>query len=807
MQGVDLGANPLHCTETPDSHYMINEIYTPGIGMYRQDQRDNYSVIDPDEYETESLQSEDWWHENMQRITLPGQARVLPELEEESPSAIIFFMLKLFWLLFLSSYESFWKKIKGVFEFLAEHILPESQALKRDKWLQKEHIQSIRRKWKTVDPLPTFGAQDHSLAMLQEIGHDTSEDKEGYLQPDEAGVKTMVKLMLDRRNRPHVTCVLEDCVPATFLVDSGACLSILSYDTYLKIPNHESLPKTYTTPPLYDHQQNRIPVKFGIKCRANFNDKTLVLSLLVSPGNNSNILGMNVLMGRSLVFTITGSDAYLLIGETRMDKNKLVMTLPNDMPMYILEDYVIPSESIRTITVTPCVFPMYVDIPDQYIRLTYIDPIEGFQGKTTHAKLDEQGRAKLRVQNSTLIDLHLPANQVIATGRFDPDYMPLRRVKQKKVDQGKAKDKPETKPLTEESSKQLKEEDKAKNIKEATLDSNGKVPDPPGEVNVENGAENLTSNSATENNSKDLGQIETVEVDPHGKEEPSKTISQTREGADTEPCFCKLSESNVVIRGNKFGDTNCPFLNSNLYSRSLLISGKSEIMKKGNKNILVLFSLTKRDFQSAVTDFAKNCPTAFISNNDELLDCENVRNVQLTGDCPSHRFPYHLRPTFISFSKTFQERHLKILHDFRESCSFDVLNVKVQAFWDDNIPTQLHFIVHIPEILTMKEHWIHNVIACLVKPFAQSVRILEPYLLGDDRNWRNMLFFGVLDKVAKLHKIILQGRDPSKEKFYELSPYSIHGCSCQYCSKEHQRKMYENMQGGMMQNEVKADLR
>ncbi len=40
--------------------------------MYRYDQRDENSIIDPDEYENESLMSEEWWHNNMERVTLPN---------------------------------------------------------------------------------------------------------------------------------------------------------------------------------------------------------------------------------------------------------------------------------------------------------------------------------------------------------------------------------------------------------------------------------------------------------------------------------------------------------------------------------------------------------------------------------------------------------------------------------------------------------------------------------------------------------------------------------------------------------------
>ncbi len=549
--------------------------------------------------------------------------------------------------------------------------------------------------------------------------------------------------MLDQRGRPHVQCILEG-VPVTFLVDSGASASILSYKDFCKIKHRDSLVKSSATPKLYDHQNNVIKTLYNVMCEGSFEGKTVVMSLLVSTASPSNILGMDTLIGRSLVFTHRGTDAYLIIGECRADKRP-VMKLPDKMALYVLEDTFIPPESVRSVTITPCVYPMHVEIPDTYLEVEYIPPSEGFEGRTKHVQLDNDGKAKLKICNRSLVDLALHANSVIGTGTFLPDFVPL-ATKKVKFKKGRSEIPPDT------SGDHTEKKDTVASIREV-------------------------SDTA-----------EKTEIEK--KEEKTECVD----------CFCTLPQSTILIKGNKFADTHVPYISGGSYVRSPLTSGVLEKFKLGKKQIVIIFGNTKKDVMTALDNAPKGDDVVYLASKDDNQDVQGRKQVFLSGKCLEHPFEYDLRPSFVSFCRTFQGKHLKLIHNFTERKVLDVLNIKVEMYYNKDNDKQLHYTIHVPDILVLKEQWLGNLVGALVKPFSSTVRILEPYLHPDETtSHRTTMFNGILQKMANLHGITIQGRMPHMENTYDANPDNIKNCTCTYCTQCRDHLTYNNMNGTLVQ--------
>ncbi len=718
--------------------------------MYRQDGTE-MSYVDPDDLDFEADRAQEWFSDTMSRVVPPVKTKPdLPQLLSPSPGRILLYLGTILWLLMTSSAKSFKEGVQGICTWLLSIVLPQIILPSGQSYVQNEHLGKIKKKWSKVGRLPTYTAQEEGMDLLQEISHDGKDEvDDGFLHPDEAPVKTMVKLLLDQRGRPHVQCILEG-VPVTFLVDSGASASILSFNDFCKIKHRDTLIKSYATPKLYDHQHREIAVKYNVMCQGSFEGTTILMSLLVSSASTSNVLGMDTLVGRSLIFTHRGTDAYLIVGECKAEKRP-VMRLPEKPPLYIMEDTHVPPESLKTIYVTPCVYPMHVDIPDSYMEVDYIAPAENFEGRTKHVKLDEEGKAKLRICNRGLVDLVLHANSVIATGTFLPDFTPLpvKKVKPKKA----------------QSEKPIEQKEKPEVVEKAA----------------------------------------SVHEVLEAPEEPTIQPTQLDEkGPEKVDCFCNLPETNIVIRGNKFGDTHCAHISAGSYTRSP-ISG-CEKFKLGKKHIFVLYGQTKKEFQNALQNSPKE-DVAYIAKAGEKQDTDGRKQVILTGHCTEHPFDYSLKPSFISFCRTFQGKHLKVLQNMSQRKILDVLNVKVEMCYDPEHEKQLHYILHVPDILVLKEQWLGNLVAALVHPFHDSVRILEPYLFQDESsNHRSTMFNGILQKVANLHTITLQGRMPHLEPTYDLEPLNIKNCTCEYCMKCRDALTY-NMKGPFDVQENKDFLR
>ncbi len=714
--------------------------------MFRQD-GETESAVDPDDLNFEVDKSQEWFMDTMSRVLPPKENdEDLPQLVSTSPANILFYLGTIIWLLCISVANT-WKTTTGKFcTWILKILLPKILNNSTTALVHDVHLNRVKHKWNVINKLPTYSAQNEGSHMLQEINHNGNEETEGFLHPEDAPVKTLVKLLLDQRGRPHVQCILEG-VPVTFLVDSGASASILSYSDFCKIKHRDTLVKSHATPKLYDHQHREIKCKYNVMCQGSFEGKTILMSLLVSSASTSNVLGMDILVGRSLVFTHRGTDAYLIIGECKAEKRP-VMKLPDRMALYVLEDTLVPSESVRTVMVTPCVYPMHVDIPDEYLEIDYIAPTEGFEGRTKHVKLDNEGKAKLKVCNRSLVDLALHANSVIGTGFFLPDFNPL-PAKRVKVKQAKSE-----KPTPE----------------------------------VKDGAPQKAASVHAVSSTESQPLPTKTDVD-------EKIVEQVN-------CFCSLPQSTIVLKGNKFGDTFCPYLGAGSYVRTALTSGASERFKLGKKQIIILFGNTKKDFLTAIDNLPKGNDVVYITGPNDKQNLPDMLQVTIAGNCTEHPFDYSLKPSFISFCRTYQGKHLKTIHPWTHKKVLDILNIRVEMYFDPTSDKQLHYVLHIPDILTLKEQWLCNLVAALVQPFCDTVRILEPYLFPDEgTNHRSTMFHGILQKVATLHGITLQGRMPNMEKTYDTSPDNIKNCTCEYCTKCRDKLTYTNMNGSYGQNE------
>ena len=720
--------------------------------MYNEEYRDFDGTIDPDDFDNQTQVSEDWFSENMSRVMMPRKERDIPQLEGSNMGSIIWYFLTLAWFLVTTSLKNLQGMAGAFFTWVADHLIPQTMAARQSSFLRDEHLDMLRKKWRRIAALPTYAAQEGSLNLLQELKHDSSLETEGFLNPESAPVKTVVRLMLDQRNRPHVQCTVEG-VPCTFLVDSGAALSVLSLESFLTIPGHDQLIKSYDTPKLYDHQSNEIKIKFCVLCRTVFSDKTILIPFLVSPSSKSNVIGCNVLLGKSIIFTHRGTDAYLIIGECKAEQRP-VMKLPDNMPMYILEDVIVPAESVKTITVTPCVYPMYVDIPDENLELHYISPNEGFEGRTKMVKLNEEGRAKIKVCNRSLVDLALHANTVIATGTFMHDFKPLPAKKMKKAKTEVVKGGGKSPPNKAAS---IHEVDFADTVKGSSL---------PPEIPIQAEKELVFD----------------------------KKIQQV-------PCFCSLPQDYIVIRGNQWGDTAVPYMTAGSFTRVKMSSGCSETLKIGKKQVYIIYGSTKKDFNACLETCPSGENVAYITNNDDADLKQDRKLVEIIGGCSEHPFLYQAKPTFISFCQTTKGKHVQMLQPLNNKMQFEILNIKIELYFDEAHPKQLHFVLHIPDILTMKECWILNLIGAVVQPYSRTVRILEPYLFPDISGHRSTMFNSNLQKIAKILGITLQGRLPHLEKTFAASEAPIKTCTCDYCTKCRDRETYGNLNGGIPKNQ------
>ena len=83
----------------------------------------------------------------------------------------------------------------------------------------------------------------------------------------------------------------------------------------------------------------------------------------------------------------------------------------------------------------------------------------------------------------------------------------------------------------------------------------------------------------------------------------------------------------------------------------------------------------------------------------------------------------------------------------------------------------------------------------MIKPFASSLRIIEPYLFPEMNDYQSTVFYGALQKVAQLHGMSLQGRMPHLERTYDANDKGLKKCACLYCHKYRDKITYQDMKG------------
>jgi hypothetical protein len=773
--------------------HFIHEIYAEGVGEFQQDIRDDYSGLDGDDFEPDVHRSEDWFSECMSVVDYTPRHSEIPQLEETSLIALFVYIFKLFLFLFSQNTQNLFGYCQAMGTWLKENILGTTSYHRQLNFLKAEHYKRIRNKWNSVDELPAYVAQEEALKLMQEIGLNSNANTTKFLQPSEVPIKAMVKLNLDQTNRPHVSCKVEG-VPCSFLCDTGASISIISVKSFKKIPHHDTLVRTYDFPKIFDHSGNSIKVKFGVMCRVTFGSKTLVLKLLVSPISQTNVFGMDILLSKSLIYTNRGTDLYLVVGEVKCE-NRPAMKLQKDMPLFLVSDVVIAPETTRTVSVTPCLFPGKFDIEDEYIKVKFIPPTEAAQIRTDYIKLDDQGIGKIKICNQGLIDLPLPANVVIGTGNYDRDYTGAALRWAHKVNK-KQEENPDP---------------KQENVVEVAKRGLNDIIDPIEKKDAQNTVAVLSSKADLESTQAVQGTCTTTTVIGESVALATDIL--------TVPCFCTLSVEIIVIKCNRFGDTICPYLGTSSYTRSPLTSGVVNKFRSCKKDIMAVYASTWKEFYATLQKIKVDETAAFIISNEDKERLPPFLLVKLVGGCTTHPFLYNYKPTFISFCRTIKGMHRQIIHNLTSRIVIEILNTKVELYFSEetsqdtvetgkgnqlaipNTSNQLHCVLHLPAIISLKEHWIHNIVASIVNAYAGCVRILEPYVSPDANDYQTTLFNSILDKVAKLHGVSLQGRVPSKEgKVFDAHEEALKGCPCDYCVTYRQKHTYTDVRG-MLDNQ------
>ena len=144
---------------------------------------------------------------------------------------------------------------------------------------------------------------------------------------------------------------------------------------------------------------------------------------------------------------------------------------------------------------------------------------------------------------------------------------------------------------------------------------------------------------------------------------------------------------------------------------------------------------------------------------------------------------------------------MELISPLKDLVTIEILNVKVDMYYNHNDNQQVHFIVHMPDYMTLNEKMMHNIIGSLVMPFGKSARILEVYLYQGENNYKSMLFASLIEKVARQHRISMQGRAPHMEKTFSLEARDIKRCVCNYCVKQRDSKVYNTGAWGPAKNE------
>ncbi len=438
-----------------------SETMVPGIGIYQHNSshgEDDYEVIEPSSICESSLQ----------RVNLPQQQK-MPSLDTQTFNSII---QSLFWLIYVGlgiAYKyvvwTFRDKLTAMWRWIVPPTLEDIQ----NAYVVAAQRDNLKRKWSSISELPSYVCQLEMLPLLQEIGHQSEREMQSKCRPPEAcPAKTLVRLRLDNYGRPFMLANVEE-IPTSFLIDTGASLSILSRQSFDALPNRDSLPRIRDIPKVFDHQMKQLDIPFGVVCNVTIDGKTLILPFLVSNLSSSNVIGTDALIGRCIHLTHSGTDAYLVLAEAPAGERPKVQ-LNGKIALYVSKDVVIPGESHRRIPVTPFIYPAQTAIRTDYMLLNYVDTLEGLEGLTTSARLDKDGYMNLRVRNRSILDFEIPKCSILAFGEYnEPYHMPKRKKGKDKERTSSSPRSPSSTPPTTEEGQEEKQDDKYSDESSADL--------------------------------------------------------------------------------------------------------------------------------------------------------------------------------------------------------------------------------------------------------------------------------------------------------------------------------------------------
>ena len=720
---------------------MTRIVVTKGLGAYTESSRLNERAVDHSEMCVDEI-----WETKLQRVAYPiDPTQDITDIQG-GIMHLIFLLISL--IRFIPN------KLKSLIGALRQLIWPPEMYTSESPFMKEHRLQELKSKWNSVKTLPTYICQADVLPLMKEIGHRSDAEIETGRNPSDFPTKTYVMLELDPHGRPFVRFLIET-IMSDWLVDTGASLSIMTKALFDSLPQKDSLPRIGSHPKVFDHQSNPIPIIASVLCRATFGDKTLLLPFLVSSTSSTNVLGMSALVGRSLMLSHRGHEAFLIIGECRATERPS-LTMSKRSPLFVARDIIIPGEATRRIQVSPFVYPSSVTIEDHYVKVEYLTELDGLKGITTHAKLDENGLMGLRMHNDSLIERHLPQCSIIGTAEYDPNYIPPNTPKLKCP----------IAPLPK--------------VDKTPLSGDDQIPQ--------------RKTSCAQNPSKP--ESESTQGDPHGPthvpakvhEIPTPDPPQPR---GTSPCFCNIEQDTVIIRGNKYGDCCIPHLNYVGYNRSPLPSGQAFRFQRGRKTIIIIYGETEQDLRQALDLCPDNPKVAYIVNNDPTKELGDRRALKLSGDCQAHPFPYGLRPDYVSASLTDAKEasHSKMTHQLRNRVVLNIAQFYAELYWDQANLKQAHLIVHVPSILVMQKPLLHNFIAALFMPFISSMRILEPYVAPP--SFKYQTFLTILSNLAKMYRLSIQVRSPNAEHMtYPACSDPIKSCTCDVCMKIRDQQTY-----------------
>ncbi len=780
-----------------------HNVSVPGLGSHATNTGAPVAFVDS----IEAHASAEPWH----RVYLPPP-KVLPPVDGHNLGTLVVSLAHFLRVAIAIGYNYFTSNVVKFFLLILRWFVPPTLATVQQRYVNEVHAASLARKWAATDTLPSYVSQLNLLHVLRSIGHTGIKESDGILRtPEECATTSLVRLQLDAHGRPFVRAEVEG-VDTSFLVDTGASVSVLTFDSYNSLPNKSSLPRIQHVPAVYDHQHNKLNANFGVLCHVILDGKTIIIPFIVSHHSSSNILGTDTLVGRCLSLAHHGTEAFLIVGEIPVHERPKVK-LADRSALYVVHDAIVPGEGYKRITVTPFVFPAKTDIPSHYFSITYVDTLDGVDGLTTHAKLDEHGCMTLRVRNRSIIDWDIPKCSILAFGQCDPSYRPPKRDKRhrERVHDSSKDDQPHSPSLAgriELTQPSSPSNDVDNSLPHGSSHADGSHSRPKGasRVDADRSGQGMPSPTSADARSPE---ISTTGGDP-GKPAPPTLDAQGSPShmtealhprsacqelmADATPytCFCQLPSDciNIIIRGNKFGDTISPYLSYVGYTREPRVSGRFFSFRRGARKVYVLYGATVADREAAIATIPDDGTTAYVVNMDEDMPTGSKLRVRLDGSCKLHPFPYNAKPTIISLAITDVENtHRIMLNEFKLQTILHLANIFTEVYYDPQIPKQLHMVIHVPEIITLQAQLLQNYLAAMIVPFAPRLQVVEPYTGTINYRFSNFIFN--LNKIAELLKVQMQSRNPKQElTSVPTGMAGIKKCACSACMADVDKRLY-----------------